>query len=171
MQTLDIISVNLWQILISLANLLILFLLFKKFLYKPVNNMLQKRREEIDGEYTAAQDANAAAQSAKAELEDRLANAKAEAEGIVKEAADAASIRGDKIIADAKAQAEGIIKQAESAAELTAKRAQDDIKTQIVDISTAISEKMLEREINADDHKALIDSVIFKIGDDNDSNI
>ncbi len=171
MQTLDVISVNIWQILISLANLLILFLLFKKFLYKPINNMLQKRREEIDGEYAAAENANAAAQSAKDELIARLDGAKAEAEDIVKQAADTATVRGDKIISDAKQQAEGIIKQAQVAAELEKKHAEDDIKTHIVDISTAISEKMLEREINADDHKALIDSVISKIGDDNDSNI
>ncbi len=171
MQNLGIISVNFWQILISLANLLILFLILKKFLYKPVNNMLQKRREEIDNEYAEAEASNKAASNAKAELEERLANANTQAEGIVKEAADAASIRGDKIVAEAKAQAEGIIKQAEAAAELERKKAKDDIKTQVVDISTAISEKMLEREINADDHKALIDSVISKIGDNNDSNI
>lgn len=171
MQNLDIISVNLWQILISLANLLILFLILKKFLYKPVNNMLKKRREEIDGEYDAAQKANMAAQSSKNELEERLQNAKVEAEGIVKEAADAAALRGEKIITQAKAEAEGIITQANAAAELELKKAREDIKTQVVDISTAISEKMLEREINADDHKTLIDSVIDKIGDDNDSNI
>ena len=171
MQSLDIISVNLWQVLVSLANLLILFLLFKKFLYGPVNKMLDKRRAEIEGEYSEAENANAAAQSAKAELEARLSNAKLEAEGIVKEAADVANARGDKIIADAKAQAEGIVNQAEAAAELERKRAQDDIKAQIVDISTAISEKMLEREINADDHRSLIDSVIAKIGEENDSDI
>ena len=39
-QSLDIISVNIWQILISLINLLLLFLIIKKFLFKPVQNML-----------------------------------------------------------------------------------------------------------------------------------
>ncbi len=33
MQSLDVISVNLWQILISLCNLLILYLILKQFLY------------------------------------------------------------------------------------------------------------------------------------------
>ena len=56
MQTLEVISVNLWQILISLLNLLILFLLFKKFLFKPVNNMLAKRQSEIDEKYEAMED-------------------------------------------------------------------------------------------------------------------
>ena len=42
MQNLDVISVNLWQILISLANLAILFLLVKKLFYKPVKKILEK---------------------------------------------------------------------------------------------------------------------------------
>ena len=56
MQSLEVISVNFWQILISLLNLLILFLLFKKFLFKPVNNMLAKRQSEIDAKYEEAED-------------------------------------------------------------------------------------------------------------------
>ena len=47
-QSLDVISVNLWDILISLANLLILFILVKKFLFKPVKKVLEKRQSEID---------------------------------------------------------------------------------------------------------------------------
>ena len=169
MQSLDIISVNLWQILISLANLAILFLLLKKFLYKPVMKMLSARESEIDSRYNDAETAKASAEAKDAELTSRLENAKAEAEGIVKEAADMAKARGDKIVEDAKVQAQGIIRQAESNAELEKKRAESAIKTQIIDVSTALTEKMLEREINADDHKALIDNFIDKIGEDDDS--
>ena len=57
MQNLDVISVNIWQILISLANLTLLFLIIKKFLYKPVKKVLQQRRDEIDSQYTAAAEA------------------------------------------------------------------------------------------------------------------
>lgn len=169
MQSLDIISVNLWQILISLANLAILFLLLKKFLYKPVMKMLSARESEIDSRYNDAETAKASAEAKDAELTSRLENAKAEAEGIVKEAADMAKARGDKIVEDAKVQAQGIIRQAESNAELEKKRAESAIKTQIIDVSTALTEKMLGREINADDHKALIDDFIDKIGENNDS--
>ena len=48
MQSLDIISINLWQILISLANLLIIFLIFKKLLFKPVQNILAARQQQVD---------------------------------------------------------------------------------------------------------------------------
>ena len=169
MQNLGIISVNLWQILISLTNLTILFLLLKKFLYAPVTKMLEARRTEIDTQYDDAETARRSAEAKDAELTERLSNAKAEAEGIVKEAADMAQTRGDKIVEDAKAQADGIIRQAELEAELELKRAEAAIKTQIIDVSTALAEKMLEREVNADDHKVLIDNFIDQIGEDDDS--
>lgn len=169
MQSLDIISVNLWQILISLANLTILFLLLKKFLYKPVTKMLEQRQAEIDNSYSDAEAAKNDAEAKNAELTERLANAKSEAEGIVKEAADIAKVRGDKIVEDAKEQAKGIIAQAQTDAELEKKRSETAIKSQIIDVSTALTEKMLEREINADDHKALIDDFIEKIGENDDS--
>ena len=166
MQNLDIISVNLWQILISLANLTILFLLIKTFLYKPVLKMLDARRAQIDKDYIDADSAKKSAQEKDAELTDRLNNAKSEAEVIVKEAAENAKARGDKIIADARATADGIIRQADEDAELERKRVNETIKEQIVDVSTALAEKMLEREINANDHKALIDDFINKMGDE-----
>ena len=169
MQQLGIISVNLWQILISLANLTILFLLLKKFLYKPVTKMLDERRSQIDKDYSDAAGAKQSAEAKDAELTERLAGAKAEAEAIVKEAADAAQVRSNKIVEEARITADGIIRQAEVDAQLERNRAQAAIKTQIIDVSTALSEKMLEREINADDHKALIDEFIDKIGEDDDS--
>ncbi len=161
-----IISVNIWQILISLANLTILFLILKKFLYKPVQKMLDQRRAQIDNDYADAENAKQSAEAKDAELTERLSNAKAEAEGIVKEAADIAKARGDKIVEDARATADGIIRQAEENAELERKRVGETIKEQIIDVSTALAEKMLEREVNADDHKALIDDFISKIGDE-----
>ena len=47
-------------------------------------------------------------------------------------------------------------------------KATEDIKREIVEVSGALAEKMLEREINTKDHQSLIDSFIEKIGDDDD---
>ena len=57
MQSLEVISINIWSILISLANLCILYMLFKKFLYKPVKATLNARQEAIDAQYRAADEA------------------------------------------------------------------------------------------------------------------
>ena len=131
--------------------------------------MLEAREAEINSQYSDAESAKQSAQAKESELNERLDGAKEEAEAIVKEAADAAKIRGDKIVEDARIQANAIVHQAEVDAQLEKKRAEETIKAQIIDVSTALTEKMLEREINADDHKALIDDFIEKIGENNDS--
>ena len=45
-------------------------------------------------------------------------------------------------------------------------KAEESIKQEIVEVSTALANKLLEREINVDDHRDLIDSFIEKIGDE-----
>ena len=168
MQTLDIISVNVWQILISLVNLLLLFLIIKKFLFKPVMSVLEKRKQEIDGQYAEANAAIDEANLSKKQWEEKLAAAEDEAEAIIQTAAENAKYRGDKLIEDAQKRAESIVRVAESEAELERKKATDSMKQEIVEVSGALAEKLLERELNREDHKAIIESFIEEIGDGND---
>ena len=170
MQTLDIISVNLWQILISLANLLILFLIIKKFLYKPVQKMLAERQAQIDGQYSAAAEAEASALKKKGDYEEKLSGARSEADDIVRAATERAAAREAELISEAKLKADGIVRRAEEDAYLSRKKAEDDIRKEIVEVSTLLSEKMLGREISADDHKDLIDSFIEGIGNGDEAN-
>lgn len=169
MQSLEVISINLWQILISLANLVILFLIVKKFLFKPVKKVLAQRQDLMDAQYSAAQEAQAQALADKDAWEHKMQSAKAEADAIMKDAASKAQIRGDRIVSDAREKADGIIRQAQTAAELERKKAEDGIKKEIVDVSAALTEKMLGREINAQDHRDMIDSFIEGLGEDDGS--
>lgn len=167
-ESLAVISVNIWQILISLANLLILFLIIKKLLFKPVKRVLAKRQETLDESYKAAEEANTEAQKKRDELDEKLANAQNRADEILKDATDNAKYRGEKIVEEAQERADTIIRVAQNEAELERKKASDSIKREIVDVSSTLTEKMLEREINTEDHRALIDSFIEDIGDDNE---
>ncbi len=166
MQSLEVISVNLWQILISLLNLLILFLLFKMFLFGPVNKMLAKRQSEIDERYDAADEAKRMAEEDRLWWDEKIGTVKAESDEIIKKAQDSAKRQGETIVTKAKEQADGIIRQAETQAQLEIKKAEEGIKKEIVEVSTALAKKLLEREINAEDHRDLIDSFIEKIGDE-----
>jgi F-type H+-transporting ATPase subunit b len=166
MQTLDVISINLWQILASLLNLTILFLLIKKFLYNPVKKMLEARQNTIDGEYSAAEKAKEEALSDKRAYEEKLSGAKAEAESVIQSAVSIARSRENEILAEAKDRADGILRKAEEDAALELRKAEADIKKEIVDVSALLTEKMLQREINSADHKNLIDSSIEGIGDE-----
>ena len=170
MQTLDVISINLWQILASLANLVLLFLLIKKFLYKPVKKMLETRQNTIDGDYAAAEEAKNEALKNQKAYEEKLSNAKTEADGVIQSAVDTAASREKEILAEAKEKAEGIMRKAREDAELEKRKAQEGIKQEIISVSTLLAEKMLEREINAQDHEQMIDSFIDSIGDEDDSN-
>ena len=165
MQTLDIISVNIWNTVISLCNLLIIFLVVKKFLFKPVKKVLDSRREKIESDYAEAKKAVNEANAARDKYEQKLETAHDTADSIIKDATSGATRRADEIVAEAKEKAAVIIKRAEDDAELEMKKAEGAIRHEIADVSVKISEKLLEREINDADHKELIDSFIENLGE------
>ena len=74
MQSLDVISVNLWQILISLINLVLLFLIIKHFLFKPVKRMLALRQSEVDARYESAELAQKEAEASRTEWKNKLSD-------------------------------------------------------------------------------------------------
>lgn len=170
MQSLEIISINLWQILISLCNLLLLFLILKKFLYKPVKRAMAQRQADLEEQYADAKKAEHAALAHKATWEQKMQSAQQEADILLNNAVVNADQRSDKIVAEAREKADGIIRQAQTEARLERKKAAEGIKHEIVDISTLLTEKMLVREINEEDHRNLIHSFVQEIGENDDGN-
>ncbi len=165
MQTLEIISVNLWQILISVANLLLIFLILKKFLFKPIKKVMDQRQAMVDDQFAAAAEAEEKANQDKAEWEARLAAADDEAVARIAAADETARRHGERVVADAKDKAAGIIRQAEAEAALERQKAEAGMKQEIAAVGTQLAEKMLEREINSDDHRAMIRSFLDEMGD------
>lgn len=162
---LEIISVNIWSILISLSNLAILYWLMKKFLYQPVKNVVAARQAELQAQYDAAAAAEQAANESRDAYAAKLDGAQAEADGIIHEATATANRRGEKIVAEAREKAAGIVRQGEIEAEMEKKKAQESIKRDITEVSAALAEQLLGREMKTDDHNALIDSFLQGIGD------
>lgn len=168
MQNLDVISINLWQILISLCNLFLLFLILKKFLYKPVKKMMAQRQAALDEQYEKAAESERAAEIDRKAWAEKMQGAKAEADRLVKTAEARADRRSEQIVAKAKDEADGILRDAQSQAVLEKKKAEAEIKREIVDVSAALTEKILRREISEEDHRAILDSVLSEIGEEND---
>ncbi len=163
MGNLELISLNVWHIVASIANLLLLMLILKKFLWKPVKKVLAERQNQVDEIYRTAEKAAEAAESDKALYSEKLAGARAEAESIVKAATARADRQSDEIIEAANKKAADTIRKAEAELEQEKKKAMNDLKNEISDISVAIASGIVDREINADDHKELIDSFIDKL--------
>ena len=165
MQNLDVISVNIWAILASLANLLILTLIVKRFLFKPVKKIVDARRAAIDNEYAQAQEARDQAEESRLNYEAAMAAAKQTSDQIIADATRTAEYRSNEIISEAREKATDIRRQAEADAILERKKAEDDMKHEIAEVSTQLTGKLLQREINEDDHKKLIDSFLSDLGD------
>ena len=56
METQPFVSIAPWTLIFQIANLLLLMVLFKKYLFKPVTEILEKRKQEIEGHYQEAED-------------------------------------------------------------------------------------------------------------------
>ena len=157
---LELISLDVWHIVASVLNLLILTLILKHFLFKPVLKMLAERQGQVDQLYREAEDSRAKAEEDKAMYSEKLAGAVEEAEGIVRSAAQRADRQSDEILADANRRAAETVKRAEEEIEQAKKKAMDELKNEVAGISVQIAENVVGRELNGDDHRELIDSFI-----------
>ena len=166
MENLGIVSLNVWQILISLTNLTILYLGLKKFLYKPVKAVLENRKAAIAKSYAEAEEARTSANAAREEYTAKLATAHGKADEIIHDATVLANRRGDKIVAEAQTKAEEIIRQGELEASMEKKKAMESIRRDITDVSAAMTEKLLKREMNEGDHRDMIDEFLKGVGED-----
>lgn len=166
MQSLDVISVNLWQILISLANLLVMFLILKHFLFKPVMKMMAARQAHVDKIYDDANEDRSAAADMKQEYEQRLATAREEADGLVRNAVTTAQRRGDAIVAEANSQASHIKQKAEEEIALEKKQMLMNVRSEISDMAVSIASKVVEREIQKEDHENFMDEFIRNVGEE-----
>ena len=164
-QSLDIISVNIWQILISLINLLILFLILKKFLFKPVQNMMSAREAQVNKVYSDADARLEKATQMKQEYEKRLSEARDEADSLVKNATITAQKRGDQLLSDAQQQASRLKQKAQEEIEQQKKQMLNEVRQDISGLAVDIAAKVIEREINQGDYDAFVDEFIRNVGD------
>ena len=160
---LELISLNIWHILVTIGNLLILTWIVKKFLYKPVKDILEKRKNQVDDIYKTAEESARSAELARLEYTAKLSGAKNEADEILKNAAARADRLSEKIVDEAKQKADEAVRKAEDDIALEKKRAMNELKDEIGSISVRIAENVVEREISEDDHRDLIDSFIDEL--------
>ncbi|MBR5091477.1 MAG: F0F1 ATP synthase subunit B [Ruminiclostridium sp.] len=165
-ETLELVNINTDTIIFTLINTLIIFLLYFFFLHKPVMKILDERKEKINSEMKAAEDAQAEAESVKAEYDAKLKESKEEAAQIVSAAVKRAGERENQIIAEAQQEAAAMKQKAEESIELEKKKAINEIKDQISDIVIMASEKVCEKEISKSDNEALINKFIAEVGNE-----
>ena len=161
----ELLGVNPWTALFTLANTVALFLVMKKFLFKPVMKIIEDRQQEIDGMYKDAGEAKEQAQALQAEYQEKLSAAQETSERLVKEAVARGQHREEEIIRQANQEASAILEKASADIALEKKKAINDAKDEISDIALAIAGKVVGRELNNNDQSELIDHFINELGD------
>ncbi len=165
MGTQDLVTIVPWTFIAQICNLFIQLWLIKKFLFKPINEVLEKRRQLTENELKQARDAKQKADEMKKEYETSLSTAQAEAAEIVANAQREAQGKADNIVKEAEEQAKGLMARAEADIEQEKKKAINEAKDTIGGLAMDIAGKVVEKEINENDHKKLIEEFINNVGE------
>ena len=160
-----LITLDGWTFLAQICNLMIQLVIFKKFLLKPIKQVIADRKAKADSEIADAQKLRTEAEAMKAEYEQNLQNARTEANQIVTAAQKTATARSEEIVGEARAQAAALKQRAEADIAQERKKAVNEVKDEIGGIAMEIASKVVEREISEKDHKDLIDEFIKNVGE------
>ena len=159
------VGVNFWTALFILLNTLIIFFVAKKFLFGPVMKIIADRQQEIDDMYAQAETSRDTAEKLQSEYEEKLSEAAATSERLVKEATVRGQAKEEEIIRQANERAEAIRAKASADIAQEKKKALNDAKDEISVIALAIAGKVVGRELDANDQSKLVDSFIEELGE------
>lgn len=160
----NFVGVNVWTMIFAWCNLLILYIFFKKLLFKPLKNMIDSRQKEIDDMYSDAESDKASAAALKEEYEEKISHAEEESEQILKAAQRRALLKEEEILRDADEKAARALARAEEQIELEKARAINEVKDEVSEMAIGIASAVIERDISPDEHSELIDDFIKNMG-------
>ena len=160
----DFIGVDLWTALFVLLNTLTVIFVGTKFLFKPVMNMIESRQKEIDDLYQDAGEAKEQAQAMQKEYQQKLSDAHATSEQIVRDAVSRGQAREEEIIRQANADASAMLDKAVADIALEKKKAINDAKDESAGIALEIAGKVGGRQLSDADQTKLVDQFIDELG-------
>ena len=165
METQSLVTIVPWTFIATILNLFLTMLLVKKFLFKPINRILEQRQALSEKELTQARAAREEADGLKTEYESSLAEARSEAAVILQNAQKEAQAKADQTIRNAEQQAAGIRSRAEADIAQEKKKAINEAKDEIGGLAMDIAGRVVEKEIREEDHQKLIDEFLDKVGE------
>ncbi|MGB0384976.1 MAG: F0F1 ATP synthase subunit B [Ardenticatenaceae bacterium] len=162
----DALGINGGFLLAQIVNFLAIMLLLRMFLYEPVLNMLEERKEKIRTSLNAAEEARAQAATRSAENEKIIAEARREGQKIIQQAEERARRREAEIMAEAREAAEMVKKRASSEIDYERQQALSSLRGEVAQLSLAIARKAIGQELklNRRAHARIIDEVLAEVG-------
>ena len=145
------------NILFTIINLLVLYLLMKKFLFSPVNTILDKRKNMLEQQYADASLAKDNALIMKDEYENTLKSARDLSEQIVAEAKICAKAEYDRRVKEANEDAAKILENAKQSIKLERSEALLKMKDEIAELAIAAATKIIAENNTAESNQKLYD--------------
>jgi F-type H+-transporting ATPase subunit b len=159
MEGLDVSKLPL-DLLLNILNIILLFLITRFLVYKPVKKFMQERKDRIEKEKADAEQQLREANDLKEEYSSLLADADNKAKQTILESESEARKRSSEIIEKANSDAEQIMEEARIQANEEKENSLNNMKGEIASLAVSISEKILSREINEKDNERIVDNFL-----------
>ena len=152
------------NLVFTIINLLVLYFLMKKFLFKPVNNIIAQREEAIKKQFDDADEAQKKADDLKKQYEDSLANAKEDSAKLVQEAREKARVEYDRIVKSADEEVTKRMQKAEETIQEEKNKSIRSMQSEIQNLVVAAS-KVVGDQVSPEHSQKLYDDFIAEMGE------
>jgi F-type H+-transporting ATPase subunit b len=150
----------LWTIFVFL----VLAALLAKFAWRPLLDALEARQAGIRKSLEDARAAAEALDKTRIDAERVVAEARVEASRIVARTREDAERVRQELKAKAESEAARLVENAERQIQLETRKAVEEVRKEAVDLSFAIAEKLLQRNVSKEDNARLVDDALSQIG-------
>ncbi len=137
-------NIQLSTIILTIINVLIMYVVIKKLFLQQVMDTINARDELIKKQFEDARVANEDADRKKEEYSKKLESARTEAEKIVSEAKDNAQKEKELIIKDAKNESQQIIAKAKENIVAEQKKAKDEVSAEVARLALIAARKIIK---------------------------
>jgi len=155
--------INLPVLLSSLIGFLVLWWVLAKFLWRPVLNVIDERRESIEQAFQEVDDARVDVARLKSEYEEHLAGIHAEAQAKLQEAVAKGQQIAAEMRADAESQREKLIARTQDDIAREKEKALAELRNAAIDLSFTITRRVLQEGLSREDHERLVSGFIDEI--------
>lgn len=153
-------DINIWNFIWSAVNIIILFILLRIFLFKPINKIMNERTRTIQDNMDEAEKSRREAEHLKQQYADSISSAREEAQQIVMKAHDDAESEKAAILKKSQEEADEIISNAGKAIENERKRIIQQAQTQIADLAIEAASRIIGENVDDDKNRRLVDEFL-----------
>jgi len=162
----DIMAGSLWTSILSVVIFLLLLLILGKYAWGPILSSLQKREDHIRQSIEDADNARAEAEAALSEYKAQLAKAREESQQIIDKGREAASKLAEDLQQKAREEASSLRDRAQQDIASAKNQALREIYEQVTTLSVEVAGKIVQKTLNPDDHRQLIEESLTQLGVD-----